>query len=303
MSEHNLHQAEQLLRFTPGKRYTSTLIFWMIIGNLPLLFIVFFLYDALASTFHRAPTAVFALVASLLWLLTSYFVIARLLEPLQYMASLLQFHEKPDRRLPDIHFTTQHEAGIMLNNLYSLIRREQLLRNWLNELTPEEHLTGFYSHDWTETRLEEDITRAKRDGGKLTLLLLEVSNYSAIREQAGLSVADHCLLTLAQLAGSNTRKGDWLSRWRENQILMALWNDQDKAILISQRILDTFSSVNFLDETNNSIQVLTRIIHCPYNGTDTTKVLIAKIQSCLEQNATTTGEVITCTDEILQSRI
>jgi len=303
MSDQNLQQAEQLLRLTPGKKYASTLIFWMIVGNLPLLLIVFFLYDALASTFHRAPTAVLALAASIVWLLMSYFVIARLLEPLKYMSSLLQFHEKQDRKLPDLQFTTQHEAGIMLNNLHSLIRREQLLRNWLNELTPEEHLTGFYSHDWTETRLEEDITRAKRDEGKLTLLLLEISNYSTIREQAGLSVADNCLLTLAKLAGNNTRKGDWLSRWRENQILVALWNDQDKAVLISQRILDTFSSVKFVDDSNNTIQVLPRIIHCPYNGTDTTKVLIAKIQSCLEQNATANGKVITCTDEILQSRI
>lgn len=288
MSEKNIHHAEQLLRFTPGKNYISTLIFWMIIGNLPLLIIIFFLYDALSSTFQRAPTAVFAVAISLLWLIASYFIISILLEPLKYIARLLQENEHKD--LPKIQFTTKHDAGIMINNLHNLLGREQLLRSWLDDLSQQEHITGFYSSNWTESRLDEDITRVRREGGKLTLLLLEVSNYAAIRQDAGLSVANHCLITLAQLAENATRKGDWFSHWRENQILMVLWNDQNQAELIRQRILESFQNVKFVDETDNTIHVVTKITVCPHDNSDSANMTLTKIAHAARGNAETTEE-------------
>ncbi|MBE9564803.1 MAG: diguanylate cyclase [Proteobacteria bacterium] len=301
ITNNKFHQVNQLLRFTPGKSYASTLIFWMVVGNLPLLLVIFFLYQALAPTFQRAPSASLALAASLIWLIASYFIIARLLSPVKHMASLLQNQDEPINAIPASQYTIKHDAGIMLNNLQSLISREQLLRNWLNEMTPEEHLTGFYSHDWTEARLEEDLTRAHRQKEKLSVLLLEVSNHDDIKDHAGLTTANYCLLSLAQLAKSATRKGDWLSRWQSNQILLVLWNDQDQATKICKRIFDTFKTVKFVNDANQPLTVIPKVVLVNYNGTDSTKVVLAKLQHCLTQHQKKEQAIIHCSDDVLLS--
>jgi len=300
-TENQFQQANQLLRFTPGKSYTATLIFWMVIGNLPLLLVVFFLSRALAPAFQNAPTALLAIAASIVWLVASYFVIARLLSPVKHMAALLQNQDEPNNAVSASQYTIEHEAGIMLNNLQSLISREQLLRNWLNEMTPEEHLTGFYSHDWTEARLEEDLTRAHRQKEKLSVLLLEASNYNDIKDQAGLSVANYCLLSLAQLAKNATRKGDWLSRWQNNQILMVLWNDQNQAANICKRIFSAFKTVKFVDDANQSLSVIPKVVLLNYNGSDSTKVVLTKLQHCLTQHQEKEKAIIHCGDDVLLS--
>ncbi len=301
MTENDFEQTNHLLRFTPGKSYTATLIFWMLIGNLPLLLVVFFLLQALEPAFRNAPSALLAIAASLLWLAASYFIIARLLAPLKHMSSLLQNQDTQVNFVPALQYTTEHEAGIMLNNLQALIGREQLLRSWLNEMTPKEHLTGFYSHDWTESRLEEDLTRAHRQQEKLSILLLEISNYDDIRENAGLTVANHCLLSLAQLAKNATRRGDWLSRWQNNQILLALWDDQEQAASVSKRIFDAFRTVRFVDDANQTLTVIPKIVLLHYNGSDSTSVVLAKLQHCLTQHQKKEKAIIHCGDDVLLS--
>src|SRR5687767_4387830 len=99
--------------------------------------------------------------------------------------------------------------------------------NSLGELATRDHLTGTYNRRAAEERLAEDVKRAERGGGALSLMLLDLDRLKPINGEYGHGAGDACVEHFAEVLGRNLRAGDWIGRWGGDEFVVGMWNTQD----------------------------------------------------------------------------
>jgi diguanylate cyclase (GGDEF)-like protein len=98
----------------------------------------------------------------------------------------------------------------------------------LGELAATDHLTGAHNRRAAEGRLAEDVARAQRGGGTLTLALLDLDRFKAVNDEHGHRAGDACLIRFAEVLASNLREGDWVARWGGDEFLVGLWHAEEE---------------------------------------------------------------------------
>src|SRR5215217_923791 len=105
-------------------------------------------------------------------------------------------------------------AGRLMSDVqYAVERLDAALRS-LEELATTDHVTGVYNRRAAEERLAEDIARAQREGGTLTLAALDLDDFKPINDEHGHRAWDACIKHFADFLGCNLRQGDWVGRRR-----------------------------------------------------------------------------------------
>jgi diguanylate cyclase (GGDEF)-like protein len=100
-----------------------------------------------------------------------------------------------------------------------------------------DELTGAYNYRYLKTRLEEELTKAKKQKAKLSLLMLDLDNFKEINDSKGHSEGDHVLGTLAQKLKTGLRKDDVFTRYGGDEFMVILpQTDKQEAIKIAHRI-------------------------------------------------------------------
>jgi diguanylate cyclase (GGDEF)-like protein len=94
----------------------------------------------------------------------------------------------------------------------------------LQERCITDPLTGAYNRRACEERLAEDVARASRGGGTLTLAVLDVDNLKEVNDRWGHQAGDAYLRHLATALERNIREGDWIARWGGDEFVVALWD-------------------------------------------------------------------------------
>jgi diguanylate cyclase len=107
-------------------------------------------------------------------------------------------------------------------------RLDAALRS-LEELATTDHVTGVYNRRAAEERLAEDIARAQREGGALTLAALDLDDFKPINDEHGHRAGDACIKQFADFLGRNLRQGDWVGRWGGDEFVVGLWHAGEEA--------------------------------------------------------------------------
>jgi diguanylate cyclase (GGDEF)-like protein len=120
-------------------------------------------------------------------------------------------------------------AGRLMTDVqYAVERLDAALRS-LEELATTDHVTGVYNRRAAEERLAEDIARAQRKGGTLTLAALDLDNFKPINDEHGHRAGDACIKQFADFLGRNLRQGDWVGRWGGDEFVVGLWHAGEEA--------------------------------------------------------------------------
>jgi diguanylate cyclase (GGDEF)-like protein len=120
-------------------------------------------------------------------------------------------------------------AGRLMTDVqYAVERLDAALRS-LEELATTDHVTGVYNRRAAEERLAEDIARAQRKGGTLTLAALDLDNFKPINDEHGHRAGDACIKHFADFLGRNLRQGDWVGRWGGDEFVVGLWHAGEEA--------------------------------------------------------------------------
>ena len=115
-------------------------------------------------------------------------------------------------------------------------RWQQIYQNLSNsENTPflKDPLTGIYNLAYLKTRLAEEKTRSKRYHFPLSLILINIDQFSEINKKYGTPVGDQILKDLGQMLSRNTRSSDLLARVKDDYFALLLTHtglDQAKAV-------------------------------------------------------------------------
>ena len=102
------------------------------------------------------------------------------------------------------------------------------LREKLLQVSTTDELTGLHNRKYLQERLEQEISRAKRYGTKLSCLLFDLDFFKVVNDIYGYEWGDVLLRSIADKLKQLIRKEDILTRYGDEEFLLILPNTSEE---------------------------------------------------------------------------
>ena len=123
-----------------------------------------------------------------------------------------------------------------------------------SELVRHDALTGALNRKGMDEALEREVARLRRQGGSLSLAMLDIDNFKKLNDSLGHAVGDAALIHLAEVAREAIRPQDTLARYGGEEFVVLLPNTPlDDAVSAMVRVQRELTRRFFL---NNNDKVL-----------------------------------------------
>lgn len=109
------------------------------------------------------------------------------------------------------------------------------LRNDLTEIATIDVLTHIPNRRATQAFLEKEISRAQRQNGEFSVLLIDIDDFKQVNDRWGHAAGDEVLVKTASLFQSMIRKQDLVGRWGGEEFLVIVPGPCD-AEMLAERI-------------------------------------------------------------------
>ena len=121
------------------------------------------------------------------------------------------------------------------------------LREKLKNLSVTDELTGLHNRKYLLERMEQEISRAKRYGTPLSLLLFDLAFFKAVNDIYGYEWGDVLLKSIADKLRQVIRKEDILTRYGDEEFVVVLPNtSEDNAFLFAERFRKEVERMEFI---------------------------------------------------------
>jgi diguanylate cyclase (GGDEF)-like protein len=120
----------------------------------------------------------------------------------------------------------------------------QRLRNDLMEMATTDVLTRISNRRATEIFLEKELSRAQRNQGEFSVLLIDIDDFKHVNDSWGHAMGDQVLAQTAAIFQSMIRKQDWVGRWGGEEFLMVVPSPSDVAVL-AERVRCEIANTKF----------------------------------------------------------
>ena len=131
----------------------------------------------------------------------------------------------------------------------------QRLQADLRELATIDTLTRIPNRHATQVFFEKELSRAQRNQGEFSILLIDLDNFKQINDNHGHAAGDIVLIKTAQIFQSAIRRQDIIGRWGGEEFLMILpATSIPNTQILAERLRSDISEVEF-DETTIPIQL------------------------------------------------
>jgi len=148
----------------------------------------------------------------------------------------------------------------------------------------QEHLEFLALHDVltqlpnrTEltNRLNQELITAKREGGQLAVLFLDLDKFKAINDSLGHDIGDNALQRVAKLLTNRLRKDTIIARFGGDEfaIILSGINNAKEAGDVTQTILDAFVPPFMIDSHEVFLSASIGVAVYPHDGTDSRSLL------------------------------
>jgi diguanylate cyclase (GGDEF)-like protein/PAS domain S-box-containing protein len=124
----------------------------------------------------------------------------------------------------DISQRKQAEETIKTANdqLQARVAEVEQLQVELREQALHDPLTGLYNRRYLNEALAHEIQRAGRDGGAVSIILMDIDHFKTINDTYGHPVGDSVLIKIARLITKQARSSDIICRYGGEEFLMVL---------------------------------------------------------------------------------
>lgn len=107
----------------------------------------------------------------------------------------------------------------------------------LEQMASTDKLTGLYNRQALDALLDQAVKDVKRNGGTLSIVVLDIDRFKEINDRHGHSAGDTVIVAIADLLKSRLRQNDIVARWGGEEFLLLLRNcPGDEALRIAQEI-------------------------------------------------------------------
>lgn len=169
--------------------------------------------------------------------------------PLNLMTRELKRFSR-DHRVGELPTSRQDEIGDLARGfdemqarIASTMAELDASRNHLAHMARHDTLTGLPNRAVFIDRLEHAILSAKRNGGCLAVLFVDMDRFKHVNDTHGHAVGDDALVQSARLLQSAVREVDTVARWGGDEfvILLEAMDQEHEARRVAQALLDRFS--------------------------------------------------------------
>ncbi|MEW6661354.1 MAG: GGDEF domain-containing response regulator [Bacillota bacterium] len=102
------------------------------------------------------------------------------------------------------------------------VTRYKKLEEELRLLSVIDSLTNAFNRRYFTEKLVEEIERARRNGSKFSLIMLDIDRFKSINDRFGHNAGDLVLKSMAELIKDRIRKIDTLARWGGEEFVILL---------------------------------------------------------------------------------
>ena len=140
-----------------------------------------------------------------------------------------------------------------LSNKDELVVRAKALlkikefKDKVERVSTTDDLTGLHNRKYLQERLEEEISRSRRYGTKLSCILFDIDFFKVVNDMYGYEWGDILLRNIANKLDAMVRKEDILTRYGDEEFLLVLPNtSEENAFLFGERFRREVEKMEFI---------------------------------------------------------
>ncbi|WP_221312790.1 GGDEF domain-containing protein [Granulicella aggregans] len=147
-----------------------------------------------------------------------------------------------------IHATWIHIQAVKIGNNVAVTSRDfterKKISDHVNFLAHYDQLTGLPNRTLLYARLNNDISRARRDNHKVAVLMVDVDHFKGINDTLGHAVGDALLSALAKRLLASVRETDTVARLGGDEFIIVLpdFKSMEEVDRCAQKILEAVSA-------------------------------------------------------------
>lgn len=136
----------------------------------------------------------------------------------------------------------------------------------LSDALDRDSLTGLLKHSRIKELVDLEVSRAKRSGEKVSLVMLDLDHFKQVNDTHGHAAGDKVIKAMAHLLRQRLRKTDALGRYGGEEFLVVLPRcGAQEALTLMNSVREHFSSLPFLANGQNFHVTMSAGIAC-YEG-------------------------------------
>ena len=121
------------------------------------------------------------------------------------------------------------------------------IKDTLERVSETDELTGLHNRKYLQDRLEQEISRSRRYGTKLSCILFDLDFFKVVNDMYGYEWGDILLRNIANKAIAMARKEDIVTRYGDEEFLLVLPNtSEDNAFLFAERFRREVEKMEFI---------------------------------------------------------
>ncbi|MDP3296219.1 MAG: GGDEF domain-containing protein [Thermodesulfovibrionia bacterium] len=153
----------------------------------------------------------------------------------------------------------------------------------LEHTSQTDGLTGLLNRQHLNKRLSEEISRAKRYGNPLSLIMFDIDNFKKINDKYGHIAGDKILQKIASVLKETLRNTDIAGRFGGDEFIVILvQTDINVGMQVAERIHSRVEQARITPKKEQSINFIISMGICQYNkGIKSLEDFIAKVDEGL----------------------
>lgn len=138
--------------------------------------------------------------------------------------------------------------GIVSNMLAVAVSNATLYEN-IRAMSYTDGMTSLHNYRFFELRIKEEISRARRDGSQLSLLILDVDYFKNYNDTLGHPAGDDVLRKVSKILQTSVRDNDIVARYGGEEFAVILSGaEKQGAIKLAERIRAKVEDASFYKE-------------------------------------------------------
>lgn len=139
--------------------------------------------------------------------------------------------------------TDKDELIVRVNALLKI----KMIKDRLEQVSATDELTGLHNRKYLQERLEEEISRSRRYGTKLSCILFDIDYFKVVNDMYGYEWGDILLKNIANKLHAMARKEDIVTRYGDEEYLLVLPNtSEENAFLFGERFRREVEKMEFI---------------------------------------------------------